>query len=58
MNRKQFEVVLDKLASQLTEEVRTDLALHKPSVFETRVRTDLKQLLQAEGVYANLDARP
>jgi hypothetical protein len=58
VNPGQFEAVLDALAARLTEEVRADSALHLPNVFETRVRVDLKHLLQAEGVAPVLDARP
>lgn len=58
MNRDQFEAVLDALVAKLTKEVRADKALHIPSVFEERVRTDLQELLRAEGVTADLNSRP
>jgi len=58
MNRDQFETVLDALVARLTKQVRADAALHVPSVFEARVRTDLEELLGAEGVTADLNSRP
>jgi hypothetical protein len=58
MNRDHFEAVLDALAARLTEEARADAALRAPTVFEARVRTDLQELLRAEGVTAELNSRP
>ena len=58
MSRDQFEAVLDALVARLTKEVRADGALHAPTVFEARVRTDLQELLRAEGVAADLNSRP
>jgi hypothetical protein len=58
MDQDRFEAVLDALAARLTNEVRANTALHVPSVFETRVRTDLQKLLRAEGVTPDLNARP
>ncbi len=58
MNQEQFEAVLNALATRLTKEVRADTTLHVPSLFETKVRTDLRELLLAEGVTADLNARP
>jgi hypothetical protein len=55
---ERFEAVLDNLVARLTLEVRADTSLHVPSVFETRVRTDLRELLLAEGVTAELNSRP
>jgi hypothetical protein len=58
MNRDAFEAILDDLAAKLTTAVRTDKALHVPTVFEARVRSDLRELLKAEGVNADLNSRP
>lgn len=58
MNQEEFEAVLNALAEQLTTEVRMDKTLHVPSVFETRVRTVLRELLRNLGVTAELNSRP
>jgi hypothetical protein len=58
MNRDAFEALLDDLVAKLTKAVRTDKALHVPTVFEARVRSDLQELLRAEGVNADLNSRP
>jgi|SRR5579884_467064 len=58
MNRDAFEALLDDLVAKLTTAVRTDKALHVPTAFEARVRSDLQELLKAEGVNADLNSRP
>lgn len=58
MNRDQFEAVLDALVAKLTKKVQADKALHAPTVFEARVRSDLQEQLKAEGVNADLNSRP
>lgn len=58
MNRARFEALLDALVATLTREVQRDAALHAPSRFEAKVRSDLKELLQAESVSPDLNSRP
>jgi hypothetical protein len=58
INREQFETILDALVARLTTEVQEHVALHVPSACESKVRSDLQELLMAEGVSADLNARP
>jgi len=58
MDQDRFEAVLDALVERLTNEVRANADLHIPSVFEGRVRTDLQELLRADGVTPDLNTSP
>lgn len=57
MTREHFENVLNALVGRLTDEVRLG-GTYVPSVFEARVRTVLRELLQVEGFDAALNSRP
>jgi hypothetical protein len=57
VTRDRFEAVLNALANQLTAEARQGENL-AAAAFEARVRTVLGELLEREGVAAELNSRP
>ena len=57
MTQKEFEELLTKVAATLTEEVRDNSELRKPSVFEGRARALLRELAGKQGIEVDAEAQ-
>jgi hypothetical protein len=58
MTQKEFEELLAAVTATLTQEVRGNPSLRKPSVFEDRARTLLRELAGKQGIDMDAVSHP